>query len=119
MELTDIKQHVTHFSEQLRLETKHREEVTVGGKILSIIPPITDDLHSMYVLVLDDKVGTHSVYISETLYQAFPEQFKKDNHVFLEGFVNVVNRHIKSAHKKEVSVFAYAMKDITREEVLS
>jgi hypothetical protein len=111
MKATEIAKHVTHFSEQLKFASQE-EEVVVGGKLTNMISPV-DDHYPMYVAVLDDAIGTLHVYVSDTMISAYPEQFEVGNYIFLEGFVNIMSHRVKDKTEKEVSVFAYAMKDIT------
>ena len=62
-----LEKYATHFSEQIKNECNHLDSVVVAGKILSIIPPITDDiklLSSHYILELDDHVGTIFIFVS-------------------------------------------------------
>lgn len=119
MEISDIKPHVTHFSEQLRFEGQHEQEVVVGGKILSVVQPVTQEHHDMYAVLIDDCLGTFIAYVTETLYQTFMNQFQVGNLIFLEGYLNVITRSIRKDIKREVSVLAYGVKDITTEEVFS
>lgn len=113
MKIEDIQKHVTYFSEQLRFQAKHEEEIVVGGTITSIVPPI-DEAYPMYILILDDLIGTTHVFAPNTLMDAYPNELKIGNVVFLEGFVNVVSRQINKEKKKDISIFAYGMKDITK-----
>ena len=110
--VTEIKQHVTHFSEQLRREAIHEQDVVVGGKITSIIPPL-DDTFPMYIVILDDLVGQLHVFIPDEMMQVYMDQFQIGNHVFVEGFVNVITRRINKELKRDISIFAYGMKEIS------
>ncbi len=112
MELAEIQKHVTHFSEEIRTNATHGKEVIVGGKIESIIPPLSrEDI--MYVVMLDDQVGVSHIYVPNLLFHAFPEHFKIGNYIFVEGFVKVMSRSIKKEKKKDVCIYAYSLKDIT------
>lgn len=113
MKIVDIQKHITHFSEQLSQGVIHEQDVSVGGKVTAIVPPF-DESYPMYILFLDDKVGTTHVFVPETMIDSFPEQIQIGNYVFVEGFANVVTRKDGKKIEKEVSVFAYAMKDITK-----
>ncbi len=112
MELHDIQKHITHFSEEIRLKAIHGEEVVVGGKIESIVPPLSDE-HPMYVVILDDQVGTSHVFIPSEMYDAFSSRFQVGQYVFIEGFVKVMSRSIRKETTKDVSIYGYGLKDIT------
>lgn len=114
MNITDIQKHVTYFSEQLR-SAEHTEEVVIGGKINDILPPVNEE-YPMYVVILDDFIGSSHVYVPDTMFQAFSDDFQVGNMVFLEGFVNVVSSYVSGKIVKETSVIAYGMKDITKEK---
>ena len=109
MNIATIKQHVTHFSEELRHKARHEENVVIGGAIQNIVPPI-DEAFPMYIVTLDDLVGISYVVVPSTMIDAYMEDFQIGNFIFIEGFVNIVTR----PNKKDISVFAYSMKDITK-----
>ncbi|MBU5262051.1 hypothetical protein [Bacillus atrophaeus] len=115
MELDEIKKHITHLSEEIRLNAVHEQHVIVGGKIVDIIPPFTKE-NSIYILTIDDVIGTMNVLVSDTFMTEFNDRIELDKYVFFEGFANVVSRFIKKEIKKDVSVFAYSLKDITKDE---
>lgn len=112
-ELYLLQMNVTHFSEQLRTETKHEQEVVIGGRITNIVLPL-DEQYPMYIVMLDDLIGTTHVYVPNTMMEAYLDHFQIGKTVFVEGFVNVMTRHIKKEKKKDVTIFAYSMKDITK-----
>lgn len=111
MNVTEIKKHVTHFSEQLR-DLEQEAMVTVGGTITHIVAPV-DEEYPLYVVILDDKVGTIHTVVPDSMMDAYPEQFKVGQTIFIEGFVNIITRQIRKEKKKDVSIFAFSMKDIT------
>lgn len=111
MHILDIKKHITHFSEELKYHAVHEENVTVGGKIIGYVPPVSED-HPMYIFLLDDHVGTVYVHVPEQMVLECSE-ISEGNYVFFEGFTNVISRYIEGELKKEVSVFAYNLKDIS------
>lgn len=113
MKIADLKSHVTYFSEELQHKAKHEEDLVVGGKITSILSPVSEE-YPMYVLTLDDLVGTSHVMVPDAMYDAYLEEFKIGNTVFMEGFANVITRTVKKEIKKDVTIFAYSMKDITK-----
>ncbi|MED3627955.1 hypothetical protein P4478_12920 [Bacillus subtilis] len=115
MELDEIKQYVTHLSEELRLNAAHEQHVIVGGKIVNIIPPFIKE-NSIFIVSIDDGIGTMNVLISDDFMSQFKEEVVLGEYVFFEGFANVVSRSIKNEVKKDVSVFAYSLKDITKDE---
>lgn len=109
-----IKKHATHFSEQIRNECKHLDEVTVAGQIKTVIPPILDDLRQLsshYVLEIDDKVGTIYVYVSPLMKNHF-EFLELGNYVALSGYVNIVLREVHNETQKDYSVVAYDAKQL-------
>jgi DNA polymerase III alpha subunit len=115
MKIADIQKHITYFSEELRQKCKHEEEVTVGGIIQSIVPPINDETDSMYIVVVDDLVGALHVMVPVTMMEHYKGKFQIGEFIVVNGFVNVVSR----SHKKDISVFAYDLKDIAEEESIS
>jgi hypothetical protein len=116
LNIEEIRQHVTHFSEELKFNVIQEQEIIVGGRVLSVVPPI-DDKYPMYIVMLDDNVGVNHVYVLDTMFNAYKDFFVEGSYIFVEGLANVVSRSRNREIKKEVSVFAYAMKDITREEI--
>ncbi|MCD7911031.1 hypothetical protein KC480_05765 [Bacillus velezensis] len=115
MELAEIKRQITHLSEELRLNAIHEQHVIVGGKIVDIIPPFTKE-NSIYILRIDDVIGTINVLVSEVFMNEFKNQITLDEVLFFEGYANVVSRVIKQKVKKDVSVFAYSLKEISEGE---
>jgi hypothetical protein len=113
MNISDIQQHVTYFSEELRHKAKHEEEVVVGGKITSIIPPVNDE-YPMYIVMADDLIGTVHIMVPDTMMDAHLDNFQIGNFIFVEGFVNIITRTDKKETKKDISIFAFSMKDITK-----
>lgn len=109
MNVQDIRTHVTYFSEELKLKAVQEEDVVVGGVIQTIVPPVNSE-YPMYILALDDKVGISYVAVPENMMTHYGEELQAGNLVFLEGFVNVV----KHNDQKDVTIFAYSMKDITK-----
>lgn len=112
MELNEIKKHVTHFSLELKQKAVQEEEVIIGGKVTNVIPPVSDE-YPMYIVMLDDHIGVNHVFVPDEMMTEFFSYFQKDNYVFVEGFVNFITRQEKKETKKDVSVFAFAVKDIT------
>jgi hypothetical protein len=112
MNITDIRQHVTHFSEELRHKAKHEEEVVVGGEITNIIPPVSEDF-PLYTVMVDDKVGTVHIMVSDTMISAYSDKFQTGSYIFLEGFANVISHIEYRQQRKDVIIFAYNVKDIT------
>lgn len=112
-DLNHIKEHVTHFSIELGTKAVQEQEVTVGGRITHLIPPVSDE-HPMYIAMMDDVLGTVHVFAPETLVSAYSEQFQPGNMVFVEGYVNFVTHTEKRKVKKDASVFAFGLKDTTK-----
>jgi hypothetical protein len=118
--LKEIQPHVTHFSEQIRLNANHLDEVTVAGKIVNIMPPVLEtqenSLMSSYVFEIDDQVGSLHVYVSPLMYHHFINILHAGNVVAFEGFVNVVSREMNGELKKDYSVVAYDAKLVKQAE---
>jgi DNA polymerase III alpha subunit len=112
MEISEIKKHVTHFSLELKHNAAQEEEVVVGGRVTSVIPPVNEE-YPMYIVMLDDTIGVTHVFVPDSMMTEFHSHFQKDNYVFVEGFVNFITRQGKKEVMKDVSVFAFALKDIT------
>jgi|GEM_PF-3645094 len=111
--LSKFKKHVTHFSEQLKYQVVQEQEVIVGGTILNIVPPV-DEEFPMYIVILDDLVGQTHVFVTEEIMNTFMDQFQIGQDVFIEGFVNIISRRIQGKEKRDVSVFAYDVKDFRK-----
>lgn len=115
MNVSELRKYVTHFSEELKFKTGHRDEVLVGGQIKNIVPPILEEF-PMYLIIVDDMVGTLHIYASEKLYKAYSEHLQIGKHVFVKGFVNVVS-HYKYDHlEKDYTVIAYDLANINCNE---
>lgn len=116
MKVENMKEYVTHFSEQLRNETQHKQEVVVGGKIISITPPVLDE-YPTYLISLDDHVGTIQVYVPHNMMTSYSNDFEIGKYVFIKGFVSVISRYIGESLKRDISVIAYDVNDITKQEI--
>ncbi|CDQ41896.1 hypothetical protein [Virgibacillus salexigens] len=103
------------------MESKHLDEVTIAGEILSVISPTSENmkyLSSHYILEIDDKVGSIFVYVSSLMKNHYP--FLESNQfVSLKGYVNVLYRKIGEENHKECSIVAYEAKDIRLQELSS
>lgn len=113
MNIKTLKEHVTYFSEEFQYKAKHEEDVVVGGRILDIISPVDKD-YPMFICLLDDKVGTSHVFVPENMMAAHKEELQIGQDVLLEGFVSIITREVKKEILKDISIFAYGMKDITK-----
>lgn len=109
MELSEIRKHVTHYSLELKLKAVQEEEVVVGGRVTTIVPPV-DDEYPMHIVMLDDLVGITHVLVPDNLMDEYKDSFSYGNYVFVEGFVNFVSHQQKKEMKKDVSVFAFGVK---------
>jgi hypothetical protein len=115
--IAEMKQHVTYFSEQLKREAVHEQDVVVGGKITSIVPLTDfDERYPMYIVILDDLVGQVHVFVPDEMMQVYADEFQIGNYVFVEGFVNVITRRIHKELKRDISIFAYNLKEISINE---
>lgn len=112
MKIQDISLHVTHFSEELKHKAFQEDEVTVGGKIVSIIPPVNEEF-PMYALTLDDHVGLTHALVPDTMMKHYSKELVVGEFVILEGFVNFITRRNKEEIIRDATVFVYSMKDIT------
>jgi hypothetical protein len=114
--INSLKDSVTHFSEQLRLNASHMDEVTVGGEVQSIIAPVLEksssDLQSFYVVELDDKVGSLYVYVSKLMFDCYSEVIKTGSMLTFNGYANIITRTVKEKVIRECSVVAYDVKRI-------
>jgi len=115
MNVAELKEHVTYFSEELRVKGLHREEVVVGGTIRAIIPAVSDEGKDAYIVTVDDHVGLLFVFVSDEMMFAYQDRITIGNSVLFEGLVNVLSRK----DRRDVSIFAYGLKDIHREEIHS
>lgn len=116
LNVTELKKYVTHFSEQLKLEAKYKEDVIVGGKITSITPPMTEEypLHSM---IVDDHVGLLHIYIPPDMFTAYHDSFVQGEYVFVKGIVNVISRQVKGDIQRDYSVIAYDIVPSLKQEL--
>ena len=115
MNVAELKEHVTYFSEELKTKGFHREEVVVGGVIRAVVPAVSDDGSDAYIVTVDDHVGLLYVFVSDAMMSAYKDRITIGSSVLFEGLVNVLSRQ----GKRDVSVFAYGLKDINKEEVHS
>jgi|SRR5579875_2210487 len=98
-----LKDVVTHFSEELRLKAKAKEEVTVAGRLLEV-KQINEEY---YAITLDDFIGETRVLLSNETYDHFQSILHIGSFLSVQGFVNVVTRSIKGKIKKQYSVVGY------------
>lgn len=112
MEITDIKKHVTHLSEEIRHITTHMEEIVVGGKVTQVTPSLSDKTPT-YILVLDDIVGVVRLFVGASFMRAFSDKLQIGEYVFIEAYSNIITRNDNRGKKKDVTVYGYNMKDIT------
>ncbi|QHW35742.1 hypothetical protein GZH47_33150 (plasmid) [Paenibacillus rhizovicinus] len=106
-----LKPHVTHFSEELKFKAQPRDDVVVGGKIVSVeVIPEAFFGETYFKLILDDSIGTTKVIISNEMYHhcfadiAFEGQF-----FLIKGIVNVVSRKVATGIENQYSVVGYEM----------
>lgn len=114
MKLNEIRRNVTHLSEELQHRAVQEEEVVVGGLIVDVVPPINDDF-PMYIFTVDDTIGTIHVHVPKIMYHAYESSLSKGKYAFFEGFVNIVTSQSRKEVKKNISIYSYALKDISSE----
>lgn len=124
MDYLVLKDKVTHFSAQLKLQPKNAVDVKIGGKIKEINPPLNLKLNSFvlegtgeeiegvdfgefYRLVIDDGIDELVVYVSEDLYEHTKEHIAVGNVCIFNGFTNTLTRKIGKGHEVDVMVIAY------------
>jgi DNA polymerase III alpha subunit len=109
MMIDQLKKHVTHFSEELSLKAKAKDDVIVGGRIISV-EKISEQFfdETYYKVTLDDYVGTTKVIISSEMYQHYFEDIAFVDTTFLiKGIVNVVSRKVATGIESQFSVVGY------------
>lgn len=116
MKINDIKNHVTHFSLELKSKAVQEQEVIVGGKITSIVPPI-DESYPFYIVMIDDVIGISYVHVPPDLMDESLDEFKIGNFVFVEGYVTLISRVDKKTQEivKDASVVVYGMKHVSKD----
>lgn len=116
MNISELRECITHFSEEIKQKSKHQDEVVVGGKITNIIPPFLDEI-PMYLLQIDDYVGTLYVYLSSNLFEMYQRDLKVDHFICFKGFVNIVSQKIKDEVKKSCSIMAFDVLTLKKETI--
>jgi hypothetical protein len=83
-----LKSLVTTFSEGIKYNCKHRDELCVGGKIVSILnmSQLMANPEEMVYLTLDDDVGKMSLMVPGTIFKQLNEKFS-----LTEGMVVLAN----------------------------
>jgi hypothetical protein len=107
--VSQLRPYVTHFSEELKLKARARDQVTVAGRIDSV-SRIDDDYT---VMVLDDFVGQTRIIMSNIMYNHFKSIIDIGNFVSVEGYVNVVTRKVAGQMESEYSIIGYDMNILT------
>lgn len=64
---------VTTFSEAIKLQCKHGDEICVGGEILSIfdVSDMTNSEETMVQIEIDDNVGISTILIPKMIYKRY------------------------------------------------
>ena len=126
-----IKDKVSHISEELRLNPANILDVTIGGVIKEINPPIDlvvdsymneeaevvegVDLRGFYRLLVDDGVGELEVYISEEAYEFKKDFIEIDKICIFYGLTSTMTRLCNGQHHIEIRVYAYDVEPIVQE----
>ncbi|SFJ63490.1 OB-fold nucleic acid binding domain-containing protein [Paenibacillus sp. UNC496MF] len=103
--VTQLRPHVTHFSEEIKLKAQVSQEVTVAGRIDSVSQ--IDD--STIVIMLDDYIGQLRVVMSSIMYSHFKSIIDVGNFVSVVGYVNVVSHKVAGELKSEYSIIGFDM----------
>jgi DNA polymerase II small subunit/DNA polymerase delta subunit B len=103
MSIAQLRDVVSHFSEELRLKAESKQDVTVAGKLIEV-NQLSEDLH---VITLDDYVGTTRVLLSHETYVHFQSILKIDSFISVQGYVNKVSREVQRKKETQVSVVGY------------
>ncbi|WP_067923954.1 hypothetical protein [Alicyclobacillus shizuokensis] len=106
--IADIRAHVTHFTEEIRLRAQPRDEVTVAGKITESFS-LDQDLH---VITIDDFVGAMRVYMSTEMAEHFKDLLVIGNFVVVRGFVNVVTLNRGDKMEQQHSIVAFELRPL-------
>lgn len=112
MNITQLKQHVTHFSASLRLDCSHGQEVVVGGRVTHILPPLSESYPKVMVQI-EDYLGQLCIFVPEALLDSQEKAVHVGDFFIFEGYVNVIHRIIQNEPIKDITIFAFDMKDIT------
>ena len=105
-----FRNHVTHFSEELKIRSKIKDDVVVGGRVIEVasLGPIHFG-ESYYKLVLMDPIGTVNVLISDCLWGNVKDWiFTQENpYVLVKGIVNVVSRKLHDKMESQYTIIGY------------
>lgn len=116
-----FEKHATHFSEQIKQNADHLDEVTIAGEIKSIVVPTSleeNSMSSQYIFKIDDSVGEIYVYLSSLMVNHYDFLYI-GRFVSLTGFVNVIRRELKETLVRECSLVAYDAKELVIEESMN
>jgi len=87
--VSKLRPWVTTFSEAIRYQCQHKDELRVGGKIVRIfnLADIMGDEKEMAYLTLDDDVGQISLMVPGSIYNKLNSKysFKEDMVVLADG----------------------------------
>jgi hypothetical protein len=87
--VSKLKPWVTTFSEAIRYQHHHKDELKVGGKITNIfnLAESSQDIKDMVYLTLDDGVGKISLVVPNDVYKELDKEysFQKDMLVLADG----------------------------------
>jgi hypothetical protein len=103
--ISQLRPHVTHFSEEIKLKAQVLDEVTVAGRIDSV-SRIDEDYT---VMVLDDYIGQTRIIMSNIMYNHFKSIIDVGNFVSVEGYVNVVSHKVAGDLMSEYSIMGFDM----------
>jgi hypothetical protein len=108
-----LKGKVTYFSEELKTKGETREDVTMGGIIISQVPVFRESVPLNYMFQVDDGVGHFPVYASPLLYDSFEELFQKGRLLLFSGYLDILISH---DNQRNPSLYAYNVDALDKEE---
>jgi hypothetical protein len=108
MSISLIKPHLSHFSEQLKAE-ENMKDVIVAGKIKNVIEGIFED---EVMVVIDDYVGTITLFLSLECYEEYRFLLQKDSFVSCAGILSLFKHKVKTAEHINVIVHGYKIERI-------
>lgn len=103
MDISRLKGYITHFSEEIRLNAKHGDQVKVAGMITDVFR-ISENYYS---IVIDDHLGTLKLICTKNFFDHFKSILKHGNYVVFEGYVNILTRFKGGDTERQYSVAVY------------
>jgi hypothetical protein len=108
MDVVKLKQNIDCFSLELK-EKNNLDEVTVGGKILSVIE--LDDQN--FYIQLDDYLSSFYVLLKREAYEYFLEHIVVGNYIKVKGILSLFQVLIKEQTEKNFLVCGYEIEKIS------